>query len=409
MAFDVQKIRQDFPALSQSVHGKPLVYLDMAATAQKPQPVVDAIAQYYRHDTANVHRSNHSLGGRATAAYESVREQVRAFINARSTKEVIFLRGTTEAINLVASSFGRSQFQPGDEVIISAMEHHANIVPWQMLRDEIGIVIKVIPMNEHAELDLTTYKSLFSPKTKLVAFAHISNALGTINPAKEIVAIAHSHQVPVLVDGAQSVVHGAVDVQDLDCDFFAFSGHKMYGPTGIGVLYAKEALLDKMPPYQGGGDMIEHVSFEKTTYNELPYKFEAGTPNISGTIGLGAAILYMQTLGLDSIRDYERKLLHYATEKLTKFPGLRIVGAAKHKAPLISFVLDCAHASDVATLLDRYGVAVRAGHHCAMPALAQFNVPATVRVSFALYNTFEEIDALIDALYKVKQLIEGAS
>ncbi|MDF2529627.1 MAG: cysteine desulfurase [Gammaproteobacteria bacterium] len=402
--FDVQAVRQDFPILKKIVNGSELVFLDNASTTQKPISVLNAMQSYYETENANVHRGVYQLSELATAHYENVRKLVKNFINAKSTNEIIFVRGTTEAINLVAQSYGYSHFKAGDEVIITAMEHHANIVPWQLLSQRLGITLKVLPMDEQGELKLDLLPSLFNKNTKLLAMVHISNALGTINPAKEIIKIAHDHNVPVLLDGAQSIVHGSIDVQDLDCDFFAFSGHKMYGPTGIGVLYAKEAILEKMPPYQGGGDMIKSVTFEHTEFNELPYKFEAGTPNIAGVVGLGAAIEYLSRLGLDRVRAYETELLHYATSALTGIEGLSIIGNAKHKAPVISFVLKDIHPHDIGSIVDHSGVAIRAGHHCAMPVMQFFKVAATTRVSFGIYNTFAEIDTLIKALHHVQEL-----
>ncbi|MDF2940132.1 MAG: cysteine desulfurase [Gammaproteobacteria bacterium] len=402
--WDIEYIRQDFPILQQSMSGAPLVYLDNASTTQKPKAVLNAMQSFYETSNANVHRGIYALSEQATALYEGARKLIKEFIHAKSTNEIIFVRGTTEAINLVAQTYGLSHFKQGDEVILTAMEHHANIVPWQILGQQLGIQLKVLPMDENGELKLDKLPELFNEKTKLLAMVHISNALGTINPAKKIIEMAHSHNVPVLLDGAQSILHGAINVQELDCDFFAFSGHKMYGPTGIGVLYAKEALLEKMPPYQGGGDMIRTVTFEKTEFNELPYKFEAGTPNIAGAIGLGAAVEYLSKLGLEAIRAYETQLLHYATERLNEINGLRIIGNAKHKAPVISFILKDIHPHDIGSIVDHSGVAIRAGHHCAMPVMQFFNVAATARVSFGIYNTFAEIDALIKALQHVQEL-----
>jgi cysteine desulfurase/selenocysteine lyase len=400
-------IRADFPILNQSIHGKPLVYLDSSATSQKPQHVISVLQKYYEQDNANVHRGVYTLSERATRAYEKTREKVREFINAKQTNEIIFVNGTTEGINLVAQSFGRSQFQAGDEVIISAMEHHSNIVPWQMLRDQCGIVLRVIPIFDSGELDLTAYQNLFSDRTKLVAVAHASNMLGTINPIKEMIAFAHQRQVPVLVDGAQAFPHVPVDVQELDCDFYVFSAHKAYGPTGLGVLYGKEKILETMPPYQGGGYMIETVSFDKTTYNTLPYKFEAGTPNISAVIGFHAALEYMQQIGMHDIAAHEQELLHYATEQLAAISGLTILGNAKQKVGVISFVLKDVHPHDIGTVLDHQGIAVRAGHHCAMPLMERYQVPATVRASFGVYNTREDIDVLVAGLHEVKRLFKA--
>ncbi|TAN51302.1 MAG: cysteine desulfurase [Methylococcaceae bacterium] len=399
--YDVQALRRDFPLLHQSVHGKPLVYLDNAATAQKPQAVIDAIEHYYRQDNANIHRGVHTLSQRATDAYENARATVRRFLNAAGDKEIIFVRGATEAINLVAQSFGRTRLQAGDEVLITAMEHHANIVPWQMLREQLGIVLKVAPMNDAGELLMDEFAALIGPRTRLLAVTHMSNALGTINPVKRMVDLAHAQGVPVLLDGAQAVPHIPVDVQALDCDFYVFSGHKLYGPTGIGVLYGKQALLESMPPYQGGGDMIRRVTFDKTEYAGLPFKFEAGTPHIAGAIGLGAAIEYIASIGLTAIADHEHALLAYATEQALTIPGLRLIGTAAEKGGILSFVLERIHPHDVGTILDHCGIAVRAGHHCAMPVMDFFGVPATTRASFALYNTFEEVDVLMEGIREV--------
>jgi cysteine desulfurase/selenocysteine lyase len=402
-----KNIRQDFPILQQMVHGKPLVYLDSSATSQKPRAVIAALQNYYSQDNANVHRGVYELSARATKAYEKTRQIIKEFINAKKTQEIIFVNGTTEGVNLVAQSYGRSQFSKGDEVIISAMEHHSNIVPWQMLRDQCGIELKIIPIFDSGEIDLVAYQNLFSARTKMVAVTHASNMLGTLNPIKDMIQIAHAHQVPVLVDGAQAFPHMAVDVQELDCDFYVFSAHKAYGPTGVGVLYGKTELLEKMPPYQGGGYMIETVSFEKTTYNTLPYKFEAGTPNIAGVIGFAAALEYMREIGMDAIAAHEQTLLQYATERLLGVPGLRIIGTAPQKLGVISFVLNQIHPHDIGTILDHQGVAIRAGHHCAMPLMQRFNVPATVRASFGVYNTKEDIDALISGLHEVKRVFQS--
>jgi cysteine desulfurase/selenocysteine lyase len=398
---DVARIREDFPALRQKIHGKPLVYFDNGATSQKPQCVIDALTRYYSAENANIHRGVHYLSERATAAYEGARDKIRRYINARSSKEIVFVRGTTEAINLVAQSYGRSFLQAGDEIIVSAMEHHSNIVPWQMLREQVGARLRVIPINHDGEIVMDEYRRLLNEKTKLVSVTHVSNALGTVVPVKEIIAVAHRHNIPVLIDGAQAAPHLKIDVQDLGCDFYAFSGHKMFGPTGIGVLYGREALLEKMPPYQGGGDMISLVTFEKTHYNALPYKFEAGTPHIAGGIGLGAAIDYLDRLDWHQVSAHERELLSYATEALAEFQPIRLIGTAKEKAGVISFVIDHVHAHDVGTILDQEGVAVRAGHHCAMPVMQRFGVPATTRASFAFYNTKEEIDVMMRALHRV--------
>jgi cysteine desulfurase/selenocysteine lyase len=403
-AFDVEKIREDFPVLKQTIHGKPLVYLDSAATAQKPTAVVDAIRKFHEVDCANIHRGVHELSQRSTAAYEETRIKAKHFLNSKTTNELIFVRGTTEGINLVASSWGRKNVKEGDEVIISAMEHHSNIVPWQMLCEEKGAKLRVIPMNDRGELILEEYEKLLNPRTRIVAVAHISNALGTINPVKEIIAMAHKAGAVVLVDGAQAAPHRAVDVQDLDADFYTLSGHKVVGPTGIGILYGKAALLNAMPPYQGGGDMIKVVTFEKTTYADLPYKFEAGTPNIAGGIGLGAAFDYVNRIGLDKIAAYEHELLLYGTEALLRIPGLRIIGTAREKAAVLSFVMEGIHPHDIGTVLDRQGIAVRTGHHCAQPVMDWFHVPATTRASLAFYNTTAEIDALAAGLGKVKEI-----
>ena len=399
--FDVARVRNDFPILQQKVHGKPLVYFDNGATSQKPQAVIDAVSHYYSAANSNIHRGVHHLSEQATVAYEAARGKVRAFLNARADKEIIFVRGTTEAINLVAQSYGRSFLQAGDEIIVSAMEHHSNIVPWQMLCEQIGAKLRVIPINHDGAIVMDEYRRLLSEKTKLVAVTHVSNALGTVVPVKEIVALAHQRGVPVLLDGAQAVPHLKVDVQDLDCDFYAFSGHKMFGPTGVGVLYGRAELLEKMPPYQGGGDMISLVTFEKTHYNVLPYKFEAGTPHIAGGIGLGAAIDYLSALDWERVAAHEHQLLTYATEAVSRIEGLRIIGTAKEKAGVLSFVFDHVHAHDVGTILDQEGVAVRAGHHCAMPVMQRFGVPATTRASFAFYNTIEEIDVMVRAIHRV--------
>jgi cysteine desulfurase/selenocysteine lyase len=403
-AWDVEAVRADFPILAQTVHGKPLAYLDNAATTQKPNAVIDAITHFYRHDNANIHRGVHALAERATIAYEAAREAARRFLNARSANEIVFVRGTTEAINLVATSFG-ARFQPGDEVIVTAMEHHANIVPWQLVQARTGIVLKVIPMDESGALLTEQLAALITPRTRLLAVTHVSNALGTINPVGELIAIAHQHGVPVLVDGAQAVPHMPVDVQALDADFYCFSGHKLFGPTGIGVLYGKAELLESMPPYQGGGDMIRTVSFEKSTFAPPPQRFEAGTPHIAGAIGLKAAIEYLEGLDRLAALRYEQELLTYATERLQTVPGLKIVGTAPEKAAVVSFTIDGVHPHDLGTIVDRYGVAIRVGHHCAMPVMTFFGVPATARASFAFYNTFAEIDQLTDALHRARDLL----
>jgi cysteine desulfurase / selenocysteine lyase len=398
--FDISAIRRDFPILHRTVHGKPLVYLDNGATSQKPQSVIDALSRYYLEENSNIHRGVHYLSAQATADYEAAREKVQSFINAEHKEEIIFVRGTTEAINLVAQSYGRSSLQPGDEIIISAMEHHSNIVPWQLLCEQTGACLRVIPINHDGELVLDEYRRLLTEKTKLVSVTHVSNALGTVVPVHEIVSAAHERGTPVMLDGAQAVPHLKVDVRSLGCDFYAFSGHKMFGPTGVGILYGRRGLLEKMPPYQGGGDMISLVTFEKTHYNLLPYKFEAGTPNIAGGIGLGAAVDYLRQLDWQQVLAHEADLLSYATEKLMAIDGLRIIGTARDKAGVLSFVFDQIHAHDIGTILDEEGVAVRAGHHCAMPVMQRFGVPATTRASFALYNIRDEIDVLARAILK---------
>ena len=403
--FDVERVRRDFPVLHQKVHGKALVYLDNAATTQKPLAVIEAIENYYRRDNSNIHRGVHALSERATEAYEKVRAVAQKFLNAAETKEIIFVRGTTEGINLVAQTYGRKNVGSGDEVLITAMEHHSNIVPWQLLCEEKGAKLRVAPINERGELLLEEFEKLLGPKTKIVAVGHLSNALGTINPIREIVRMAHARNIPVLVDGAQAAPRMRVDVQDLDCDFYALSSHKMYGPTGIGVLYGKAALLEAMPPYQGGGDMIASVTFDKTVYNRLPYKFEAGTPNIADTIGLGTAIEYLNELGLAEIEKHEADLLAYATSKVEVIPGVRIIGTASEKAGVLSFVMEDIHPHDIGTILDSEGIAVRTGHHCAQPVMQRFNIPATARASFGLYNTRQEVDALVAGIEKVREVM----
>jgi cysteine desulfurase / selenocysteine lyase len=402
--FDVEKVRRDFPILGRKIHGKKLVYLDNAATSQKPQVVIDAISRYYEQGNANIHRGVHFLSEHATEAHETARRTVQQFLNAGHAHEIIFVRSATEAINLVAHTYGRVQVRAGDEVLISAMEHHSNIVPWQMLCEEKRAHLKVIPINDQGELLMDEYEKLLGPRTKIVAVTHVSNALGTVNPLRRIIEIAHGRNVPVLVDGAQAVPHLKVDVQSLDCDFYVFSGHKVYGPTGIGVLYGKAALLDVMPPYQGGGDMISSVTFEKTTYNKLPFKFEAGTPNVGGAIGLGAAIQYLNGLGMDNVAAYEREVLAYATEAISAIDGVRLIGTAKDKASVLSFVLEGVHPHDIGTILDQEGIAIRTGHHCAQPVMQRFGVPATARASFALYNTKEEADAVVEGIQKVREV-----
>jgi cysteine desulfurase / selenocysteine lyase len=402
-SFPIEKIRADFPILAEKIRNKPLVYLDNAASCQKPQAVIDSLVHVYTHEYANIHRGVHTLSVRATDKYEGAREKVKDFINAASHKEIIFVRGATEAINLVAQTYGKANIQAGDEIVISAMEHHSNIVPWQMLCEQTGAVLKVAPMNHAGELIYGEFEALLNAKTKLVAIAHMSNALGTINPVEKIIASAHAKNIPVLVDGAQAIPHMAVDVQALDCDFYVFSGHKLYAPSGIGVLYGKQALLEAMPPYQGGGDMIKTVAFDKSAYAGLPHKFEAGTPSIADTIALGAAIDYLQTIGMDAIAAYEAELLAYATEQAQKIKGLRIIGEAENKGAILSFALDKIHPHDIGTMLDSLGIAIRAGHHCAMPVMDFYGVPATARASFAMYNTREEVDVLMQG---IKSLIE---
>ena len=402
--WDVDRIRKDFPALHQEVHGKPLVYLDSAATSQKPQVVIDTLVDYYARDNANVHRGVHRLSERATEAYEAARGTIQRHLNAASSREIVFVRQATEGINLVAASFGRALVGAGDEVVISAIEHHANIVPWQMLCEEKGAVLRVIPVDDRGDLLMEAYARLLGPRTRVVAVTQVSNALGTVTPIKEIIDLAHRQNVPVLVDGAQAVPHQRVDVQALGCDFYVFSGHKAFGPTGIGVLYGREAWLERMPPYQGGGDMIKAVTFERTIYNELPYKFEAGTPHIAGAIGLAAGLDYIAGLGLDRLADYEHELLDHGTALLSAIPGVRLVGTARVKAAVLSFVLDGVHAHDLGTILDHQGVAIRAGHHCAMPVMARFGVPATVRASLAFYNTRAELHVLAEAIDQAREI-----
>jgi cysteine desulfurase/selenocysteine lyase len=404
VAFDVERIREDFPVLKQKIHGKPLVYLDNAATAQKPQAVIDAIVHFYEVDCANIHRGVHELSQRSTAKYEETRNKVKRFLHARSTHEIIFVRGTTEGINLVTHSWGRHNVKADDEVIIAGLEHHSNIVPWQILCEENGAKLRVIPINDRGELILEEYEKLLNPRTRMVAIGHVSNALGTINPVRQIIEMAHKAGALTLVDGAQATPHMKVDVQALDADFYAFSGHKVVGPTGIGVLYGKAKLLNAMPPYQGGGDMIRTVTFEKTTYNDLPYKFEAGTPDIAGGIGLGAALDYLMQIGMDRIAAYEHELLLYGTAALEQIPGLRIIGTAREKAAVLSFVMEGIHPHDIGTVLDRQGIAVRTGHHCAQPVMDRYQIPATTRASLAFYNTTGEIDALTAGLKKVKEI-----
>jgi len=402
---DVAKIREDFPILSRQVHGRPLVYLDSAASAQRPRAVIEVERRYAEEHHSNVHRGVHALSQEATALFEGARERVRRFLGARSIKEIIFTRGTTEAINLVAQSFGRARLKPGDEVVISWLEHHANIVPWQFACEQAGAVLRVVPISERGEVDFDAYVGLLNERTRMVALAQVSNALGTVVPVERFIAEARSRGIATLVDGAQGVPHSRVDVQTMGCDFYAFSGHKLYGPTGIGVLYGREELLGELPPWQGGGDMILKVSFEKTTFNTLPYRFEAGTPNISGAIGLAAAIDYVETIGIERIHAWEQQLLEYATERIAAFPGARIIGTAPRKAAVVSFVIEGIHPHDLGTILDMEGVAIRTGHHCAMPVMEFFRVPATARASFGVYNTREEIDALIGALHQARRVM----
>ena len=403
--YDVRAVRADFPILNERVHGKPLVYLDNAATTHKPQRVLDALNHYYEHDNANIHRGVHLLSERATHAYEQARGKVQKFLNAAKSNEIIYVRNATEGINLVAQTYGRRNISEGDEIIISAMEHHCNIVPWQMLCEEKGAKLRVIPMNDAGELILEEYEKLISPRTKFVSIVHMSNALGTINPVQQMIETAHAHGIPVLVDAAQSAYHIPLDVQALDCEFLVFSGHKLYGPTGIGVLYGKEEFLNAMPPWMGGGDMIRSVTFEKTTYNVLPYKFEAGTPHIAGGIGLGAAIDYLNELGMDRLAVHEHELLEYGTDALQTVPGLTLIGTAKEKASVFSFILDGVHPHDIGTILDQEGIAVRTGHHCAQPVMQRYSIPATARASLACYNTKEEIDILVRGLHRVAEVM----
>ena len=402
--FDAEKARADFPGLHQEVNGKPLVYLDNAASSQKPQAMIDAMVQVYSHDYANIHRGVHELSQRATRAYEGARAKAQRFLNAASDHEVVFVRGTTEAINLVAQSYGRTNVGAGDEVLITTMEHHSNIVPWQLLCEATGATLKVAPINDRGELEMDAVERMISARTKLVAVGHVSNALGTVNPVKEIAAQAHAQDAVVMVDGAQAAPHITIDVQDLDADFYAISGHKMFGPSGVGLLYARESILEAMPPWEGGGDMIASVSFEKTTYNRLPYRFEAGTPNIAGVIGLGATIDYLEAIGLDAISAYEAELLAYGTDALKTVPGLRLIGEAEHKASVLSFVLENIHPHDVGTILDQEGIAVRTGHHCAQPVMDRFGVPATARASLALYNNKNDIDRLVAGLHHASEI-----
>ena len=402
--FDVEAIRRDFPALHQKIYGKPLVYLDNAATSQKPQAVIDALVAFYTQDCSNIHRGVHLLSARATRAYEDSRGKIRKFIHAADDREIVFVRGTTEAINLVAQSFLRPTLEPGDEILISALEHHSNIVPWQIVCEQTGARLRISPINQQGELLVESYEALLTPRTRIVSIAHVSNALGTINPVGRLVEMAHARNIPVLIDGAQAVPHTAVDVAQLGCDFYAFSAHKMYGPTGVGVLYGKMSLLEAMPPYQGGGDMISSVTFEKTSYNRLPYKFEAGTPNIAAGIAFGAAVDYLQAIGMDCIAAYEHELLQYATAAFGKLTGVRLIGTAREKAGVLSFVIEGVHPHDIGTILDQEGIAIRTGHHCAQPVMDFYNLPATARASLACYNTRAEIDALVAGIRKVSEV-----
>jgi cysteine desulfurase/selenocysteine lyase len=402
--FDVERVRADFPILRQQVHGKPLVYFDNGASTQKPQAVIDTVSDFYAHDYANIHRGVHTLSERATAAYEGARDRVRRFLNAADTSEIIFTCGTTEAINLVAQSFGGQKVGAGDEIILTGMEHHSNIVPWQLLAERVGATIKVVPITDDGALDLDAYAGLFGPRTRMVGLVHVSNALGTVNPVRSMIETAHAHDVPVLLDGAQAVAHTPVDVQALGCDFYAFSGHKIYGPSGIGILYGRRELLEAMPPWQGGGDMITTVAFEGSTYAAPPYRFEAGTPHIAGAIGLTAALDYVDAIGLPAIAAYEHELLAYATAAVSELPGLRLIGTAPEKASILSFVLDGIHPHDIGTVLDFEGIAIRAGHHCAMPVMTRFGVAATARASLGVYNTRAEVDTLVGGLRKVQEM-----
>jgi len=406
-SFDVDRIRRDFPILAQTINGKPLIYLDNAASSQKPQIVIDTLTRYYREDHANIHRAVHTLGVRATEAYEGARVQVQRFIGAERPEEIVFVRGATEGINLIAQTYGRSLLGQGDEIVITTMEHHSNIVPWQILCEQTGAVLRVAPINDDGELMLDEYEKLLGSRTKLVSITHVSNALGTINPLRQIVALAHDRGIGVVVDGAQAVPHMKVDVRGLDCEFYTFSSHKMFGPTGVGAVYGKHHLLEAMPPYQGGGEMIKSVTFEKTIYNDVPHKFEAGTPNIAGVIGFAAATSYLEEIGFDRIAAYENELLSYATEMLSKIPEVRLIGTASEKAAVLSFVVEGVHAHDIGTILDSEGIAVRTGHHCAQPVMDRFAVPATARASLAFYNTHAEIDAMVAALRNVIKVFGG--
>jgi len=402
---DIEAIRKEFPILSREVNGHPLVYFDNGATSQKPQQVIDTISRYYEYENSNIHRGIHTLSQEATTAYEEARKTLQNFINAKHEHEVIFTKGTTDSINLIASSFGKKYLNEGDEIIISTMEHHSNIVPWQIICEEKGAILKVVPINDKGEFLFDKFEKLLTNKTKLVAVTHVSNTLGTINPVKEIIDTAHKKGALVLIDGAQAVPHTKVDVQELNCDFYAFSGHKMFGPTGVGILYGKEDLLNSLPPYQGGGDMIKTVTFEKTTYNELPHKFEAGTPNIVGGIALASAVDYINEIGIDKIEAYEHELLNYATEQIKQIEGVRIIGEAKKKASVLSFLVEGTHPTDIGTIIDKLGIAIRTGHHCTEPLMNRFNIPGTARASFAFYNTFEEIDTFINALKRAVKML----
>ncbi len=406
MTIDINHIREDFPALHQLVYKRPLVYLDNAATTQKPKVVIETLVEYYSKQNANIHRGVHYLSQQATVAYEDARCLVQSFIHAAHSREIIFTRGTTESINLIASSFGKKFIKPGDEIIISALEHHSNIVPWQIACEDRQAILRVIPINENGEIITEEFEKLLNEKTKLIAIAHISNSLGTVNPVKEFIEIAHKRNIPVLIDGAQAVPHQGIDVQEMDCDFYCFSGHKMYAPMGVGILYGKEKWLEELPPYQGGGEMIKEVTFEKTTYNELPYKFEAGTPNVGDVLGLASAIKYIAGHGMENIHQYESSLLDYATKKLLEIQGLRIIGNAGIKAGVISFLVGKIHPYDLGTILDKLGIAVRTGHHCAQPVMDRYDIPGTVRASFAMYNTMEEIDVLVEGVKKAKAMLE---
>ena len=402
--FDAARVRRDFPILDQRVHDHPLVYLDNAATSQKPLAVIDAVSRYYLRDNANIHRGVHELSQRATRSYEEAREKIRRFVNAASDREIVYVGGTTGAINLVAQSYGRSRVGKGDEIVLTTMEHHSNIVPWQILAEEKGAHLKIAPVDDRGELILEDLEKLLGERTRIVAMVHLSNSLGTVNPVREVIRMAHARGIPVLLDGAQAAAHLRIDVQELDCDFYAFSGHKMYGPTGIGILYGKEKLLEAMPPYQSGGDMISSVSFEKTRYNRLPFKFEAGTPNIAGVIGLAAAVDYLEEIGIEAAAAHENELLAYATEAVSQIPRLRIVGTAPEKAGILSFVIEGVHPHDIGTILDEQGVAIRAGHHCTQPLMERYGIPATARASFAMYNTRQDVDALIAGIHKVLEV-----